>query len=118
MRVQFSTVEEFLEELQLEVAAPAAMAHGILRLTCTYTPMRGPALRATVIAGVIVHQQLIELQHDCGTVWDVPGKTEGHTSGGKPADEQTNAKVTEVVSAVTQFAKVYGFVVRRGIFAP
>lgn len=118
MRVQFSTVEEFLEELQFEGAAPAAMSHGILRLTCTYTPVQGHALRATVIAGVIVHQQLIELQHDCGTVWDVPGKTEAYTAGGKPADVQTNAKVSDVMSTVAQFAKTYGFVLRKGIFAP
>ncbi len=54
-----------------------------------------------------VKEFLEELQHDCGTVWDVPGKTEGHTSGGKPADAQTNAKRTEVVSAVTQRAGDY-----------
>lgn len=118
MRVQFSTVEEFLEELQLEAPAPAAPADGILRLTCTYTPVQGHALRATVIAGVIVHHRLIELQHDCGTVWDMPGKAGASTSKEKPADEQTNARVTEVMSAVAQFAKAYGFVVRRGIFVP
>lgn len=118
MRVQFSRVEEFLEELQCEGAAPAAMSHGILRLTCTYTPVQGHALRATVIAGVIVHQQLIELQHDCGTVWDAPEKTEAYTAGGKPADVQTNTRVAEVMSTVAQFAKTYGFAVRRGIFAP
>jgi hypothetical protein len=40
MRVQFSTVEEFLEELGLDTDAPVAMAPRILRLTCMYTRCR------------------------------------------------------------------------------
>src|SRR5437879_10337509 len=69
MRVRFGTVEEFLEELGLAVdAPPAAMTPPILRLTCTYTPVQGQALRATVVAGVLIHRQLIELQHYCGNV--------------------------------------------------
>jgi hypothetical protein len=56
MRVQFGTVEEFLEELGFEAETPpAAGAPHILRLTCTYTPVQGQALRATVIAGVLIH---------------------------------------------------------------
>ena len=39
---------------------PPPWLNGILQLTCTYTSVYGHALRATVIAGVIVHQQLIE----------------------------------------------------------
>jgi hypothetical protein len=42
MRVQFGTVEEFLEELGFEAEAPpAASDPHILRLTCTYTPVQG-----------------------------------------------------------------------------
>ena len=71
MRVRFETVEEFLEELGLEAETPpAAMTPRILRLTCTYTPAQGQALRVTVVAGVLLHEQLIELQQDCGNVWD------------------------------------------------
>jgi hypothetical protein len=50
MRVRFATVEEFLEELGLVVAAPpAAMTPPILRLTCTYTRAvcHGPCLGHT-----------------------------------------------------------------------
>ena len=71
MRVRFDTVEEFLEELGLAAQAPpAVMTPRILRLTCTYTPVQGQALRATVVAGVLVHRQLIELQQYCGNVWE------------------------------------------------
>jgi hypothetical protein len=119
MRVRFDTVEEFLEELQLAVETLAqAMAPCILRRTCTYTPGQGQTLHVTVVAGVLIHQQLIELQHDCGTVWDRPGSPESHKSRMKPIDEQTYAKVTTVLSAIEQFATAPTWAVRKGIFVP
>ena len=46
MRVQFGTVKEFVEELGFAVEAPPTTgAPSILRLTCTYTPAQGQALR-------------------------------------------------------------------------
>jgi hypothetical protein len=119
MRVRFSTVEEFLEELRLTAEAPqAAMAPPILRLTCTYTPVQGQALRATVVAGVLIDQQLIELQQDCGTVSDRPGAPNAPKARITPADEKIHAKVSTVLSAVMQFATAYTWVVRKGIFEP
>ena len=119
MRVRFCMVEEFLEELRLEAEAlPATMARGILRLTCTYTPVQGQALRATVVAGVMIDHQLIELQQYCGNVWDMPGDTDVPKARVKPADEKTHAKVTAIMSAVAQFATAHAFVVRKGIFEP
>ena len=119
MRVQFGTVEEFLEELGFEAeVSPAAGAPHILRLTCTYTPVQGQTLRATVIAGVLIHQQLIELQQYCGNVRDRPGDPDTPKASMTPADEQTHAKVTTVLSAVMQFAMTHSWVVRKGIFAP
>jgi hypothetical protein len=88
MRVQFGTVEEFLEALGFKVEAPpAAGAPPLLRLTCTYTPAQGQALCATVIAGVLLHQQLMELQHYCGNVWARPGDLDTPKAGMTPADE-------------------------------
>ena len=119
MRVQFGTVEEFLEELGFEAEAPPATgAPPILRLTCTYTPVQGQTLRATVIAGVLMHQQLIELQQYCGNVWARPGDPDTSQASMTPADEQTHAKVTAVLSAVMQFATTHAWVVRKGLFAP
>ncbi len=119
MRVRFGTVEEFLEELGLEAQAPsAATAPPILRLTCTYTPVQGQALSATVVAGVLLHQQLIELQQYCGNVWDMPGDPDMPKARVKPIDEKTHAKVTAVLSAVVQFATAHAWVVRKGIFVP
>ena len=119
MRVLFGTVEEFLEELGFEAeAVPAAGAPPILRLTCTYTPVQGQALRATVIAGVLIHQQLIELQQYCGNVWARPGDLDTPKASMTPADEKTHAKVTAVRSAVMQFATTHAWVVRKGLFAP
>ena len=119
MRVQFGTVEEFLEELGFEAETSAAMsAPPILRLTCTYTPMQGQALRATVIAGVLIHQQLIELQQYCGNVWDRPEELDTLQTRVKPADEKTHARVTAVLSAILQFATAHAWVIRKGIFVP
>jgi len=119
MRVQFGTVEEFLEELGFEAEAPPATgAPYILRLTCTYTPAQGQALRATVIAGVLIHQQLIELQQYCGNVWDRPGDPDTPKASMTPADEKTHAKVTTVLSAVMQFATTHAWVIRKGLFVP
>jgi hypothetical protein len=117
MRVRFGTVEEFLEELGLAVEAPpAAMTTPILRLTCTYTPVQGQAFRATVVAGVLIHRQLIELQQYCGNVWDRPGDPDAPKASMTPADEKTHTKVTAVLSAVVQFATAHAWVVRKGIF--
>ncbi len=119
MRVRFGTVEEFLEELGLAVdAPPAAMTPPILRLTCTYTPVQGQALRATVVAGVLIHRQLIELQQYCGNVWDRPGDPDTPKANMTPADEKIHAKVTAVRSAVVQFATAHAWVIRKGIFEP
>jgi hypothetical protein len=119
MRVRFDTVEEFLEELGFAVEAPpAAGTPPILRLTCTYTPVQGQALRATVVAGVLIHRQLIELQQYCGNVWDRPGDPDAPKASMTPADEKTHARVTAVLSAVVQFATAHAWVVRKGIFEP
>ena len=119
MRVRFGTVEEFLEELGFAAEAPpAAMTPPILRLTCTYTPVQGQALRATVVAGVLIHRQLIELQQYCGNVWDRPGDPDAPKASMTPADEKTHARVTAVLSAVVQFATAHAWVVRKGIFEP
>jgi hypothetical protein len=119
MRVRFDTVEEFLEELGFAVEAPpAAMTPPILRLTCTYTPVQGQALRATVVAGVLIHRQLIELQQYCGNVWDRPGDPDAPKASMTPADEKTHTRMTAVLSAVVQFATAHAWVVRKGIFEP
>jgi hypothetical protein len=119
MRVRFSMVEEFLEELGLTGEAPHATgAPPILRLTCTYTPVQGQALRATVVAGVLMDQQLIELQQDCGNVGASPGDPEVPRARITPADEKIHAKVTAVLNAVVQFATAHTWTVRKGIFAP
>src|SRR5262245_43079639 len=119
MRVRFDTVEEFLEELGGVVeASPAALPLPILRLACTYTPGQGQALRVMVVAGVLIRQQLIELQQYCGTVAGRPGDLDAPKARMTPADEQTHTRMTAVLSAVRQFATAHAWVVRTGIFAP
>jgi len=119
MRVRFGTVEEFLEELGLAVdASPAAVTPPILRLTCTYTPVQAQALRASVVAGVLIDRQLIELQQYCGNVWDRPGAPDASKASMTPADEKIHAKVSAVLSAVVQFATAHAWVIRKGIFEP
>jgi hypothetical protein len=94
------------------------MTPPILRLTCTYTPVQGQALRATVVAGVLIHQQLIELQQYCGNVGGRPGDLDAPKARMTPADEKTYTRMTAVLSAVRQFATAHAWVVRKGIFAP
>jgi hypothetical protein len=119
MRVRFDTVEEFLEELKLAVETPpAAMTPPILRLTCTYTPVQGQALRATVVAGVLIHRQLMELQQYCGNVWGRPGEPDTPKASITPADEKTHTRVTAVLGAIVQFATAHAWSVRKGIFEP
>jgi hypothetical protein len=119
MRVRFDTVEEFLEELGLaEEALPAAMPPPILRLTCTYTPVQRQVLRATVVAGVLIRRQLIELQQYCGNVWDKPEGPDAPKASMASADEKTHTRVTAVLNAVVQFATAHAWVVRKGIFEP
>ena len=119
MRVRFDTVEEFLEELGLaEEALLTAMPPPILRLTCTYTPVQGKVFRATVVAGVLIHRQLIELQQYCGNVWDKPGDPDAPKASMAPADEKTHTRMIAVLSAVVQFAAAHAWVVRKGIFEP
>lgn len=119
MKVYFDTVEEFLEELGFEAETPPAVsAPYILRLTSTYTLVQGQALRVTVVAGVLINQQLIELQQDCGNVWDRPEDTAAAKARMKPGDEKTQAKVTAVFSAITQFATAHAWGIRKGLFVP
>ena len=92
------------------------MAQRILRLTCTYTPGQGQLLTVTVVAGVLLDQQLIELQHDCGTVWERPEGPNAPKTRMKPVDEQTHAKMTTVLSAIEQFAAAHTWIIRKGIF--
>ena len=119
MRVRFETVEEFLEEWGLAVEAPpAAVTPPMLRLSCTYTPVQGQVLRATVVAGVLMHRQLIEVQQYCGNVWDKPGAPDAPKASMTLAEEKTHARVTAVLSAVVQCATAHAWVVRKGSFAP
>jgi hypothetical protein len=80
--------------------------------------VQAQALRATIRAGAIVNGQLIELQQDCGNLWDPPGATSAQNAKVKPADEQIHAKVAAIMHAITQFATAHGCVVRKGIFVP
>ncbi|MGE3541829.1 MAG: hypothetical protein AB7N91_30955 [Candidatus Tectimicrobiota bacterium] len=119
MKVEFSTVEEFLEELRCEVEARAATSTPcILRLACTYTLVQGQVLRVTVVAGVLINQQLLELRQDCGTVWDHPEATATAKACMKPGDEKTQARVIAVRSAIMQFATAHTWGVRKGLFVP
>jgi hypothetical protein len=80
--------------------------------------VQGQALCVTVVAGVLINQQLMELQQDCGTVWDHPEDTDAAKARMKPVDEKTHAKVTAVLSAIVQFATAHAWVVHKGLFVP
>lgn len=67
MKVKFSAVEKFVEELQLE---REDVADEIVRITYSYQPFKDhPHLMSlTVVAGIVVRGRLVELHKACGMV--------------------------------------------------
>ena len=108
MKVRFSRVEEFLEELKLE-AEGGHVTDGIVRVTCSYQPARdAPHISSvTVIAGVVVKGKLVELQKACGLLVDFPSDQESH---------KTWERAHEAMQQVRTAAGELGLSVRQGVF--
>jgi hypothetical protein len=108
MKVRFSRVEEFLEEVRLE-AEGGNITDGILRVTCSYQPAReAPHISSvTVIAGALVKGKLVELQQACGLLLDFPSDQESH---------KTRERAHEAMQQVRAAAGELGLSVRKGVF--
>jgi len=77
MKVRFSQIEHFLEELRIEVEAKS-VTRDIVRVTCVYQRAHdAPHISSvTVVAGFLVKGKLVELQRACGLVVDFPNDQE------------------------------------------
>jgi hypothetical protein len=108
MKVKFSRVDEFLEELRLE-ANEGNVADSIVRLTCRYQQAKDfPHLQhVSVIAGVLVRGKLVELQKFCGIVADFPND---------PESEKTRDRAQAAITQIQQAAQELTLSVRKGVF--
>ena len=108
MRVRFSTVEEFLDELAQDAHL---VEEGIIRITLNYQPLEmKPVMLLSVHAGVIVHGKVVELHQPIGHVWQTP-------AGGQD-DVKVRTRAQEVSARVEAQASALGLTIRRGMFHP
>jgi hypothetical protein len=108
MRVRFSFVEEFLDELTQDAHL---IEEGIIRITLNYQPLEmKPLALLSVHAGVIVNGKIIELHQAIGHVWQPP-------AGGQD-DAKVRTRAQDICAQVEAQASVLGLVIRRGVFHP
>jgi hypothetical protein len=108
MKVRFSQVEHFLEELGMEVEAKS-VTRDIIRITCVYQRAHdAPHISSvTVVAGFLVKGKLVELHRACGLVMDFPGDQESL---------KTRERAQEAMTQVRTAAEERGLSVRKGVF--
>ena len=108
MRVQFTSIKEFVEELTQDAHL---VEDGMLRLTQHATPIPlHPLAVVAVRAGVIIHHKLIELHLPIGWV----------ARGAPPEEDDARVqKVAQYLSdRVATEARALGLTVRPGRFLP
>jgi len=108
MRIQFSVVEEFLEELAQDAHL---IEEGIIRITLNYQPLEmKPLALLSVHAGVIINGKIVEIHHSIGHVW---------SPASRGTDDATvRQKAKDVCAQVEAKASACGLVIRRGMFHP
>ncbi len=109
MKVTFSVVEEFLDELRHE-AAQQQVADSIVRATYRYQQAKDVSFLyyMSVVAGFVVRSKLIELNQLCGDVVKGPPEPESNT--------RTKAVAERIMGQITQATERLGLALRRGVF--
>ena len=113
MRIHFSTVEEWLDELRHECACcTEGIEDQIVRATYRYQQSKKvPFLYyMSVVAGFVVRGKLVELTQHCGDIVKGPPEPETNSKTKKYA-EQMMVRIEQVVSS-------YQLALRRGVFEP
>jgi hypothetical protein len=106
MRVRFSAVEEFLDELTQDAHL---VEEGIIRVTLNYQPLEmKPLMLLAVRAGVIVNGKIVELHQTIGHVWSPP-------AGGQD-DAKVRTRAQGICAQVEAQATALGLTIRRGLF--
>lgn len=112
MKIRFSVVEEFLDELHHE---QKEVEDSVVRLTYRYEQSKEvPFLfYMSVVAGFMVRGKLIELHQLCGDVLKEPPATEGNA--------RTKAKAEHIAKQIENYLTTlnrdgFAFALRRGVF--
>ena len=110
MRVRFSVVEEFLDELRHE---QKEAEDNSVRVTFRYeqSPQVPFIYHMSVVAGFIVRGKLIELKQQCGDVMKPPSEQAAKT---RARAEQVAHQIENVIVALNRDGM--GFALRRGVF--
>jgi hypothetical protein len=112
MKVTFSVVEEFLEELHHE---QKEVEDSIVRVTFRYeqSPQVPFVYYMSVVAGFLVRGKLIELKQACGDIMKPPGEHDAKT---RARAEQIAGQIVNVLSILNRDGG--SFALRRGVFQP
>lgn len=95
MRVKFSTMEEFLEELTKEASA-LQVEEGIVRVTFLHRQDTRTSLdNLSIYAGAVMRDKIVELRQFIGQMWHIPG-------GSEQDDKVSNAARTIQEKMVTK----------------
>jgi hypothetical protein len=114
MRVHFSTVEEWLEELRHECTGSEgsfAIEDQIVRATYRYEQSKDITFlySMSVVAGFVVRGKLVELKQPCGDVLN-----------GAPPQPETNSQTKkyaeQIMVRIEQIVSTYQLALRRGVF--
>lgn len=102
--VKFTSVEEFIEELEKE---RANIRLKVVRLTNLFSPIPNlsPIRSLTVVATAKVRDDIIRLNRYCGQIWDID-KT----------DEETYERAEAAHKRIEEAAKTLGIEIRAGIW--
>lgn len=108
--VKFTSVEEFIDELnkEFEESAKGSIRElNILRLTNLFSPIPnlGPIRSLTVVATIKVRDDIIRLNRYCGQIWDM-----------KDTDKETYERAEAVHKQIEEAAKKLGIEIRAGIY--
>ncbi len=106
MKVHFSVVEEFLDELRYE---QCEVEDEIVRLTFNYEQMKGMSsvYHMSVIAGFVVRGKLVYLKQPCGDVW----KAEGNETSVK-----VRQRADDIAQQIEAHVEGMNLALRRGVF--
>ena len=107
MKVTFSVVEEFLDELRHEYKE---VEDAMIRATYRYQQSKNVAFlySMSVVAGFVVRGKLIELHQLCGDVVKGPPEPESNT--------RTKAVAERIMQQIAHVVENFGLALRRGVF--
>jgi hypothetical protein len=107
MKVHFSDVREFQDELALD---KTRVYRSIVRVTKMFQPSKSypTASHVYVIAGACVRSALIELRVYCGQHWGPD----------RPQSKEALEKADQIITGLEAWGQSHGLELRAGVFSP